>query len=124
MNVDPSTDLFGKVIGDLQSNVLIGNNTIAGTLNYVDDYTGFSSDPALQSGNYLVLHATVKQAVTPRITVTVTNPSVLDSDGIIVLRIADKNSQTVTVVAEADGYEKTTRVFTLNGLNCLTDGVG
>lgn len=120
-------DLFGKVIGDLQSNVLVGNNTIAGTLKYVDDYTGFSSDPALQFGNYLALHCTVAQDVTPTIKVTVTNPSTLDEDGVIVLRIADKNSQTITVVASAEGYADTTRVFTLAGLTCEpapNDGVG
>lgn len=87
-------------------------------MNYVDDYTGFSGDPALQSGNYLVLHATVAEDVDATITVTVTNPSVLDEDGIIVLRIADKDSQTVTVVASAEGYTTTTQVFNLKHLVC------
>lgn len=105
----------------------MGNNTIAGKLKYVDDYTGFSGDPALQFGNYLTLHCTVAQDVTPTIKVTVTNPSTLDSDGIVVLRIADKDSQTVTVVASAEGYADTTRVFTLTGLDCEpapNNGVG
>ena len=118
MNVAADTDLFGKVISDLQSDVFVGNNTIAGTLKYVDDYTGFSGDPALQVGNFLTLHCSVAQNVTPTIKVTVTNPSTLDEDGIIVLRIADKDSQTITVVASAEGYADTTRVFVLNGLTC------
>lgn len=117
-------DLFGKTVSDLQSDILIGNNTIAGTLKYVDDYTGFSSKPAEQSGNYLVLHAAVEQDVTPVITVTVTNPSTLDDDGTIVLRIADKDSQIVTIVASAEGYKSVTRQFELRGLTCETAGQG
>lgn len=121
MNVDPGEDLFGKTIGDLQSNVSINKNYITGTLKYVDDYTGFSSDPNLQSGNYLVLHAEVPDEDGVKITVKVTNPVVLDADGIIVLRIADKSSQTVTVVASKEGYDSVTKVFRLNRLTCETE---
>jgi len=112
--------LLGKVISDLQSNVLIGNNTINGTLKYVDDYTGFSSDPTLQVGNFIAIHATVAEDVDATIQVTVSNPvySTLDEDGIAVLRIADKDSQTIKVVASAEGYQTTKREFMLRGLVC------
>lgn len=115
---DNTEDLFGKTVSDLQQNVSVGNTEITGTLKYVDDYTGFSSDPALQSGNYLALHCEVPGASDARITVTVTNPSVLDADGDIVLRIADKDSQTVTVVAEVDG-QTLTKEYDLSGLTVL-----
>ena len=122
MSVDASVasdeDLFGKSVNDLQSNVTIGRNSIRGTLKYVPDYTGFSSDTSLQSGNYLVIHADVPDVEDVTITVKVTNPVTLDSDGIAVLRIADKNSQTVTVVASKDGYESVTKVYRLNDLVC------
>lgn len=49
---------------------------------------------------------------------TVTNPVTLDPDGIVVLRIADKATQTITVVASKEGYESVTKVFTLTGLTC------
>lgn len=84
----------------------------------MSDYTGFSSDSSLTSGNYLVIHAEVPDEDDVTITVKVTNPVTLDSDGIVVLRIADKNSQTVTVVASKDGYEPVTKVFKLNDLVC------
>lgn len=49
-------ELFGKEVSELQDNVLIGaDKMIHGTLHYVEDYTGFSSKPAEQSGNYLAL---------------------------------------------------------------------
>lgn len=108
--------MFGKVISELQDNVNISsNNVISGTLLYVDDYTGFSGDPELQEGHYLVLHITTPNVQGSRITVTVTNPVVLDDDGIVVLYIRDKDSQTVTVVADKDG-SSTTKVYRLTGL--------
>lgn len=115
VNVSPLEDLFGKTVGDLQTGVSISGNNISGTLKYVDDYIGFSSKPEEQVGNYLVLHFATDVA-DAKITVTVTKPSVLDADGIIVLRIADKDSQTVTVVAEKDGYQTARQVFSLTGL--------
>ena len=117
-SIDPSEDLFGKTVGDLQENVVIGKSGITGTLKYVSDYTGFSSDPALQSGNYIVIHAEVPDEDDVTITVKVTNPVTLDDDGIAVLRIADKSSQTITVVASKEGYESVTKVYSLNGLEC------
>ena len=125
MSVDASIaadeDLFGKTVNDLQSNVTVGRNTIKGTLKHVADYTGFSSDTSLQSGNYLVIHAEVPDEENVTISVKVTNPVTLDADGIAVLRIADKNSQTVTVVASKDGYDSVTKVFRLNELVCRTE---
>ena len=47
--------LLGKSAADLQSNVVINGDEIAGTLNYVTDYTGFSSIVSDQEGNYLAL---------------------------------------------------------------------
>ena len=121
-NIASDEDLFGKTVDDLQSNISIVRNTIQGTLKHVTGYTGFDgSNPELQSGNYLVIHAEVPDEDDVTITVKVTNPVTLDDDGIAVLRIADKNSQTVTVVASKDGYDSVTKVFRLNHLECRTE---
>ena len=114
-------DLFGKVVGDLQENISINGNAITGTLKYVSDYNGFSSKIEERSGNYLVLHADVDNETL--VTVTLTNPVVLDNDNVIVLRIADKDSQTVTVVAEKYGHRDNTQVFDLSGLICESSNV-
>ena len=87
---------------------------------YQTDYTGFSSDPDLQVGNFLVFHCNVAGMTADQynISVKITNPVNLDADGIFVGRIADKNLQTITVVASAAGYETVTKVYDLSGLTC------
>lgn len=117
-SISSETDLFGKSADDLQENIVIGRGTISGTLKYIDDYEGFSSDTSLNSGNYLAIHAEVPDVTGVTITVKVTNPVTLDEDGIAVLRIADKSSQTVTVVASKDGCNDVIKEFDLRGLIC------
>lgn len=109
-------DLFGKKASDLQSGVSFSDNAVTGTLKYVSDYTGFSSKTSEQSGNYLVFHAEVPNVDGVTITAKVSKTSTLDSDGIAVFRIANKDSQTLTVVASKEGYDSVTKVFSLSGL--------
>ena len=108
------------VVSDLQSNVSVGASAITGTLKYVSDYTGFSSKTSEQSGNYLAIHCTVPGTTPDRITVEVVNGTAgertLDADGLIVLRIADKNAQSVRVKAYKTGLETVTKTYTLTGL--------
>ena len=118
VDIASGTDLFGKTVSDLQSDIVIGSDEITGTLNYIDDYTGFSGDPSLQAGNFIAIHASVPDVEDVTITVKVTNPVTLDDDGIAVLRIANKDSQTITVVASKDGYASVEKVFDLSGLTC------
>lgn len=118
-NVSASEDLFGKVIGDLQTGVTINEDSITGTLNYVTDYTGFSSDPEMQEGNYLVIHCTVtdSEPITVEVVGGTSGPRTLDADGIIVLRIADNTTQTVRVISGS-----ITKNYSLTGLT-LNDNV-
>ena len=121
-DIDPTTDLFGKTVTDIQDGVMVSSSAIRGTLRFIDDYAGFSSDPSLTSGNYIAIHAEVPGVDDVTITVKVTNPVTLDADGIAVLRIADKDSQTITVVASEDGYESVAKECRLNRLNCESAG--
>lgn len=93
-------------------------NGLTGTLKYVDDYTGFSGDPELQEGNYLVFHTAVPDVEGVTITAKMDNTSTLDEDGIGVFRVRDKSSQTLTIVASKEGYESVTKVYSLAGLTC------
>lgn len=120
MSVDTSipegVSLFGKELDDLQENIVIGDTGISGTLKYVTGYTGFSGDPDLQQGNFLALHVNVPDDAT--VTVKLTNTVTLDEDRTIVLRIADKSSQTITIVVSKAGAESITKTFSLTGLTC------
>ena len=118
-DIAAGTDLLGKHVSDLQSGIIIGDSQIAGTLKYVTGYTGFSGDPAEQSGNYIVLHCesseTVDSLSVEVINGTVGHPVTLDEDGIAVLKIADKFRQKVRFAAYK-GTKSVTKTFDLSGL--------
>ena len=121
VDIADDTDLLGKYVGDLQEDIVIDGNSIKGKLLYVTGYTDFSpGDEELQTGNYLALHCTCSDPGAT-ITVTLTNPSVLDEDGIIVLYIRDKDTQTVKVVASKEGVNSVTKTFKLSDLVVETE---
>ena len=118
-DISPSEDLYGKHASDLQEDIEIANGEITGTLHYLTDYTGFSTDASLQEGNYLALHFEFSEGA--EVKATLTNEVTLDEDGIIVVRIADKDTQTLTVTASLDG-ETITETYGLSGLTCESSG--
>lgn len=120
VNIDPATDLLGKTVGDLQSGVIVDNynKTISGTLAYVDNYTGFSGDPAEQHGNYLAVHfATEAEGATISIRLIGGQDRVvtLDPDGLLVTRVSNKN-QKIQVTVTVDGADPQIETYTLRGL--------
>ena len=84
-------------------------------MKYVSDYTGFSSKVSEQSGNYITFKCT-SNVEGATITAKITKESTLDSDGIAVFRVGNKDSQTLTVVASKEGYDSVTKTFALSGL--------
>ena len=103
----------------MQTNIKITGNAITGTLKYVTGYTGFSGDPAEQEGNYIALHFETND---PRATITVEvingtvgHPITLDDDGLCIFRIADKDTQSIRVVATY-GDDVVTTTYDLTGL--------
>lgn len=118
---DGSTTLLGKNVSDLQAGVVVNDNFITGTLKYVTEYTGFSGDPAEQSGNYLALKfADTPNAVTKvELTGGPRGPVTLDSDKQAVIRITDKASQKLKVTSTLNG-QTLTRVYSLTSLKVQT----
>ena len=115
--VADDVDVLGKDAGDLQEDIAIADGAITGTLKYVTGYTGFSGDVSEQSGNYIALKV---EAIADSITVELVNgtlghPVTLDSDGMIVIRISDKTTQSITVVATKDNVSETHN-FSISGL--------
>ena len=110
-------DLLGKVVGDLQSNIEIGKDAITGTLNYVTGYTGFSGDPAEQSGNYLALHITnnFDEPIVVELINGFHGPVTLDADGIIILRIANKEQEVKVTSGDL------VRIYKLSDLELLSE---
>ena len=109
--------LLGKKVSDLQSNVVVGEDGISGSLKHVTGYTGFSSKTSEQEGHYLAL----KFDVTPADAVTTVElvggtkgPVALDEDKNIVLLIKN-NSQSVKVISTKDS-SSVTKIYTLTGL--------
>ena len=115
--VADDVNVLGKDAGDLQSDIAIANGAITGTLKYVTGYTGFSGDVAEQSGNYLAIKV---EADADSITVelvggTLGHPVTLDEDGMIVLKIANTTTQSITVVA-TKGNVSETHNLSISGL--------
>ena len=61
---DPTETRYGKTVSSLQSDVVVNDDSISGTLHYVTGYTGFSGDSALQSGHYLAIKLDVPNGAT------------------------------------------------------------
>lgn len=95
VEIDPSEDLLGKVISDLQDSIEILEDKITGTLKYVTGYTGFSSKVEEQSGNYLALHniSNIGEPIFVEVVGGYSGPVQLDADGIIILKIANNNQK-------------------------------
>ena len=52
---DGEAVLFGKAVNELQSDVVVADDEVTGTLKYVNGYVDFSSNTSEQEGNYLAL---------------------------------------------------------------------
>lgn len=118
-----STVLFGKAVSDLQENVVVADGAITGTLKYVTGYTEFSSDPALQEGNYLAVNLAnndYSQFSSVRIGLDPSAGSGLveiieDPDKNGVFRISNTSQKFKIVSTSVDGVENT-QEFDLSGL--------
>ena len=117
-DIETSVDLFGKIVTDLQDEVTVSGDTISGTLLYVDDYTGFSGDPAEQAGNYLVVKCTANEGDTIVLDLIggTHGPVTLDDDGICVIRIVDKDAQQLKYTATGADGSTETKIYKLTGL--------
>ena len=116
-------DLLGKDANDLQENIAIANNAITGTLKYVTGYTGFSGDVSEQSGNYLAIKIEAYSGSTITVELvngTVGHPVTLDADGMIVLKITNTETQSITIVATR-GTVSETQSYSIAGLTLATE---
>lgn len=108
--------VLNKKVRELQKGVTVFGDKIAGTLNYVTGFTGYSGSPEMQEGNYLALHynAPADATVTVELTGGTMGPVELDSDMNSVSRL-DSLNHTIKVVVTRNG-ESLTKIFDLSGL--------
>lgn len=120
---DPTTTRYGKDVKDLQANVVVNDDFIQGTLKHVVDYTGFSGDPDLQSGNYLALKISGVEGATTTVEVLggsrAGHPKTIDDDCLVV-RVEDKTKEKLKFVSTLDG-DSITRILSLSSLKCITE---
>ena len=122
VSVAEDEDLLGKVIGDLQTGVTIREGVIYGRVFYQSDYTGFSGDPELQSGYYVVVHATVPNQSGYTISVSKDGGETsknLDSDGILIFRITNPITQKLVFTATKSPNSPFSRSYSLRGLELV-----
>lgn len=104
-------------MNELQSNIVVGDSEITGTLHYVTGYTQFSDAPEQQSGNYIALKFDFTDGATTTVEIVggTKGAVTLDEDKNWVGLIASKDSQKIKVVTTKDG-QKVEKTFGLTGL--------
>lgn len=121
---DSDLSVTGKTVSDLQSDVKFGANAITGTLKHIENWTWFDSDPEINTGNFLVFKAALTGA--DKITAELINgkvthgPQELDSDGIGIFHITNKDAELVQVVAYKNGMT-CQKLYSLSGLTLETE---
>lgn len=119
-NIAETVDLHGKSVSDLQEDIVVSADGVSGTLKYIDDYSaaGFTGDDA--AGNFLALKITtpgVEDAtITAELSDSTGDPLTPDSNGIVIFRIADKDTQTIEVVASKEGLGEDSVTLDLSDL--------
>ena len=108
----------GASVSDLQSSIAVGVGVVTGTLKYYTEYTGYSDDPAEQSGNYLTLHVTSTDAdaITWELQGSGVAAQAVPAGGVIVMRVTDASRETLRLVATKTGYNQQAASYSLAGL--------
>lgn len=120
---DGEAVLFGKTVNELQSDVVVSDDEVTGTLKYVDGYVDFSSNVSEQSGNYLALKIEAEPAEAETVVELVggtKGPVTLDDDMNIVLLIKNKDTQSIKVTT-THNEESITKTYGLSGLTLETE---
>ena len=111
-----------NLVGDVQQNVYVNDNSIQGTLKYVTNWTQYSEDTEENTGYFLVLKYDASEGATVTVqtlggyhdeTVTTLDPSDMQS----VIKFKD-NKQKIKVVTTLGG-ETITKILSLSGLRTI-----
>ena len=120
---DGEAVLFGKAVNELQSDMVVADDEVTGTLKYVNGYVDFSSNTSEQSGNYLALKIEAEPAEAETVVELVggtKGPVALDDDMNIVPLIKNKDTQSIKVTT-THNEESVTKTYGLSGLTLETE---
>ena len=111
----------------MQSNVVVGDTEITGTLHYVTGYTGFhGSDTEQQKGNFLALKFEFPEDANGTVELvggtSGKGPVPIDEDMNFVGRITSKDTQQIKVVVTR-GTDQIEKVYGLSGLTLESEAV-
>jgi len=122
LNVEPTdgtTTRYGKLVSALQENVIFHDDYITGTLHYVTGYTGYSGNPALQSGYYIAFDVTATDGATVTVQMlggdSEAAPVDMTSDMYAVGRVVNKRTQKIKLTATVGGVS-VSKVYSLANL--------
>lgn len=120
-DIDALEDLHGKVVSDLQEDIVFGDEGVTGTLKYISDYSE-AFDSGENSGYYLAFHCSTPGVDDAVIMVNSSDEGtvLLDSEtGIAICRVTDKDTQIIGITAEKDG-DYVNAIIDLSGLTLET----
>ena len=117
---DGEAVLFGKAVNELQSDVVVADDEVTGTLKYVNGYVDFSSNTSEQEGNYLALKIEAEAETVVELVGGTKGPVALDDDMNIVLLIKNKDTQSIKVTT-THNEESITKTYGLSGLTLETE---
>ena len=104
-DIDAAEDLHGKVLSDLQENIVFDVEGVTGKLKYISDYSeAFNSGE--NSGYYLAFNCSTPGVDDAEIIVNSSDGGTVlwDSEtGIAICRVTDKDTQVIGITAEKDG---------------------
>jgi len=118
---DPSVTVLGKLVGDVQQNVYVNDNSIQGTLKFVSNWTQYSADESENTGYFVVLKFDASEGSTTTIQtiggIADERVVTLDSDMQAVVKFVS-NKQKLKVVTTLEG-ETITKVLSFSGLRTV-----
>ena len=119
--VDGGSTVLGKTVSELQTGISIQDNKITGTLLNVTDFAKFSGKKDLQKGHFLALNVSGAEGATlfHELIGAVDSPGLhqfKEGDKELIVRITNKETQKIRIVAQKKKYLPSEVTYELSGL--------
>lgn len=123
---DPTTTRYGKLISSIQDKVYINDHSIQGELAYISNWTGYDTDPTINTGNFIgikiVPSASAKTYVKTIGGLSDANWIDFGDDDYVVVKVLNNNQKICfkTVINEGQSNEEVIeKTYSCSGLKLL-----